>query len=475
MHRVTAACEVPRLRLFVLGGFHVERDGDALANSMWSRRSARTLVEVLAAEPGHRLHREQLEDILWPNVVPERAYINFRQALRAARLTLEPDVPHRAASRYLHFGNDVVTLLADAVWIYADDFEQLGNRALADGDRAALEAALAIYAGELLPDARYADWPAIRRQQLDANTYAEAIHGHAPGIGVGVVGDSDSNYGVWGQSGAGDGVHGASGKNGVHGVSSSATDSGVWGENTGTGFGAAGSSATIGVLGAAGGAAAPPSGTIAGVCGVAVNNDGVYGAANGNGVHGRSTGGTSSGVWGENTSYGDGVAGSSGSGDGVRGASGSGIGGHFSGPTAPLLLDPISGPGTGGTGHPTSGAHQRGEFVVDMAGTVFVCTLSGDYSTSSPPSWQQLLFASAVAIALKAGWNLVSGPYPTSGLSTDTIVSQVTQAGGDVKAIAIYQNGAYKLYVPGSSAPFSVPPQSGMFILSSKSCTWTPH
>lgn len=75
---------------------------------------------------------------------------------------------------------------------------------------------------------------------------------------TGVTGKSNMGVGVLGTciggpgsdvAPASDGVMGI-GKNGVHGESASATDSGVWGNNTGAGFGVAGSSVSgSGVLG----------------------------------------------------------------------------------------------------------------------------------------------------------------------------------------------------------------------------------
>jgi hypothetical protein len=61
-------------------------------------------------------------------------------------------------------------------------------------------------------------------------------------------------------------------------------------------------------------------------------NDAVYGnSANGNGVHGSSSGSSESGVLGENTEAGAGVTGSSASGNGVHGSSQSGNAGLFDG------------------------------------------------------------------------------------------------------------------------------------------------
>jgi len=138
--------------------------------------------------------------------------------------------------------------------------------------------------------------------------------------------------------------------NGVHGQSDSATDSGVWGENTGDGFGVSGSSVT---------------------------GEGVLGDGR-NGVHGRSGSPTDSGVWGENTNVG-GIVGDPG-GVGVAGSSVAGYGGQFSGGFAQLYLKPHA-----RTGHPVGGNHKKGEFYVDSNGSLFFCHADG-----LPGTWVKL-------------------------------------------------------------------------------------
>ncbi|HMG36911.1 MAG TPA: hypothetical protein VKM94_23475 [Blastocatellia bacterium] len=69
-------------------------------------------------------------------------------------------------------------------------------------------------------------------------------------LGIGVFGSSTKYKGVYGVADLDDGVFGTSNKNGMHGRTASGGDSGVWGENTGSGFGVAGSSVNgIGVIG----------------------------------------------------------------------------------------------------------------------------------------------------------------------------------------------------------------------------------
>jgi hypothetical protein len=122
--------------------------------------------------------------------------------------------------------------------------------------------------------------------------YAEGtvgVHGFSTG-GLGVRGVSPDGFGVRGDSTNGNGVRGTStnsdgvfgsGKNGVHGLSASASDSGVWGQNTGGGYGVAGStnsSVESGIPGVLG----QNDGTGIGVKGTAASGGiGVYGS-NGN-------------------------------------------------------------------------------------------------------------------------------------------------------------------------------------------------
>ena len=83
------------LRLWLLGGFRVEAGGRPVEGGAWRLRDARRLAKLLAATPGHRLHREQVLEALWPDATPERATGALHQALHAARRALRPDVSPR--------------------------------------------------------------------------------------------------------------------------------------------------------------------------------------------------------------------------------------------------------------------------------------------------------------------------------------------------------------------------------------------
>src|SRR5215213_2840444 len=80
---------VPTLEVQLLGGFATRVGGRTVPATVWRQRRAAAIVKLLALEAGHRLHREQLLDTLWPELDPDSAANNLRGALHHARLGLE--------------------------------------------------------------------------------------------------------------------------------------------------------------------------------------------------------------------------------------------------------------------------------------------------------------------------------------------------------------------------------------------------
>lgn len=154
-----------RLELWVLGRFRVERDGGPVPDSAWARPTARALVKLLAIQPDHRLHQDQVIDLLWPDLSPDAALRSLRKASTFARQALEPD-RRRGESSFLHVAGSLLVLDGETVWIDADDFEQRAGAALQGEDEALYRDALSRYAGELLPGDRYEEWTLERRDHL---------------------------------------------------------------------------------------------------------------------------------------------------------------------------------------------------------------------------------------------------------------------------------------------------------------------
>lgn len=157
----------PPLHVRLLGGFRVELAGTGEAVAGWQLRKAKTLTKLLATLPAHALHREQVLEILWPDADPASALNSFGKTLHAARRAFEPDRP-RGGSSYLRLVDGIVGLELDNVVVDADRFQQLAESALQRPSIATYRAALAAYGGELLPEDRYEDWAAERRELLAA-------------------------------------------------------------------------------------------------------------------------------------------------------------------------------------------------------------------------------------------------------------------------------------------------------------------
>ena len=153
------------MRVRMLGGFSVSVGSRILEEGAWRLRKAANLVKILALSPGHRMHRERVMDMLWPDLGSQAASNNLRGVIHAARRTLEPDPS--ADSRYLTLQDDQVALCPeDQLWVDVEAFEEAATTARRAQEPAAYRAALELYAGELLPADRYEDWAESRRQEL---------------------------------------------------------------------------------------------------------------------------------------------------------------------------------------------------------------------------------------------------------------------------------------------------------------------
>lgn len=137
-----------------------------IPENAWRLRKAAGLIKLLALAPGHRLHREQAMDRLWPCLGSRAAANNLHRALYSARQTLEPHVP-AADSRHLRLRAEQLELCpGESLWVDAEVFEQAAAKARRLRDPAAYRAAADLYAGELLPADRYEAWAEDRREGL---------------------------------------------------------------------------------------------------------------------------------------------------------------------------------------------------------------------------------------------------------------------------------------------------------------------
>ncbi|GAB2811977.1 BTAD domain-containing putative transcriptional regulator [Lentzea nigeriaca] len=147
-----ATCQVR-----VLGGFGVTVDGSPVPSHAWRSRRAADVVKLLALENAHRLHREQVMELLWPDLPVEAAGANLRKAVHYARRALGG--PGAIAVE----GHVLVLWPGGRLDCDLDRFDRAADVALASGDARACAEAAATYSGDVLPDDRYEWWAEERR------------------------------------------------------------------------------------------------------------------------------------------------------------------------------------------------------------------------------------------------------------------------------------------------------------------------
>jgi predicted ATPase len=142
----------------------VARATTAVEESAWRLRKARSLVKLLALAPERTIHRDQALQALWPDLEPDAASNNLRQALFVARRAL--DSCGDAGAARLELAQDTLILSDDCLRVDVDEFEAAADTADEDPSVAALCAAVELYGGELLPEDRYEEWAIARREAL---------------------------------------------------------------------------------------------------------------------------------------------------------------------------------------------------------------------------------------------------------------------------------------------------------------------
>lgn len=157
------------IQIYLLGSFRLILEGVVVPNSQWQKRKAKLLVQILALNPSHELHREELIEILFPEFDIKTANANLYRVLHAARKALEPSRGSYALSNYLINNGEQIKLVSeDNLWIDAEEFERKAGEGLKTDDQDLLESAAVLYTGDLLSDMPFEEWTTDRRERLKA-------------------------------------------------------------------------------------------------------------------------------------------------------------------------------------------------------------------------------------------------------------------------------------------------------------------
>lgn len=164
-----------QLRIQTLGTFQLWRGPQEVPARAWQRKKAQQLFLLLLTHRGRLLHREQICEMLWPELNPEEATRDFKIAYNALCDVLEPARKRHAPSAYV-IRNDVqygFRTQAD-VWIDAAEFAELVQEAekieRRDVETAVshYQRALSLYRGDYLHEFAYQDWCFQEQERLQA-------------------------------------------------------------------------------------------------------------------------------------------------------------------------------------------------------------------------------------------------------------------------------------------------------------------
>jgi predicted ATPase/DNA-binding SARP family transcriptional activator/DNA-binding CsgD family transcriptional regulator len=154
------------VRVELLGGFRVSVGARIVREQEWRLRKAGNLVKLLALAPEHRIHREQIMDLLWPELDMKSSANNLHYTLHFARRMFEPAL-EITTSRYLAFRGELLALCPDEpLWVDVEAFEDAAAAARRSRVTAAYRLTRDLYTGDLLPEDRYERWAEDRRQGL---------------------------------------------------------------------------------------------------------------------------------------------------------------------------------------------------------------------------------------------------------------------------------------------------------------------
>lgn len=172
-----------QLHVTTLGSFQILRGKEIVPSNGWRREKSRQLFQLLLTNRDAPLDRDQIIEYLWPEQDPGTAQRNFKVALNTLYQVLEPKREPGSESAYVVREGTIYNLRLNAdLWQDSQHFKQLVQKAeeLLESDPqeavTKMEAALDLYQGEYLPEARYETWAAAEREHLAVSFLRTADH-----------------------------------------------------------------------------------------------------------------------------------------------------------------------------------------------------------------------------------------------------------------------------------------------------------
>ncbi|MGB3712816.1 MAG: AAA family ATPase, partial [Candidatus Promineifilaceae bacterium] len=159
--------ETAVLRIWMLGPFRAWRQPE---NLTWPTQKSKALFQILLIEPGRFIATDKLLESLWPILPPRKAQNNLWVTVSQLRRVLQPNLPPRGRSAYIHKHGDGYRFNSESnYWLDCDAFAAYLAAAQSTADLTirvnAWEAARTLYQGDFLEDEPYAEWAQLPRTQ----------------------------------------------------------------------------------------------------------------------------------------------------------------------------------------------------------------------------------------------------------------------------------------------------------------------
>ena len=160
----------PRLRICTLGRTVVEAPEGPIGGNWLDQRTGQ-LLKYLVAERHRAVHADEIGENVWPDA-DFAVGASVRYYIHALRRKLEPERGKREPSAFVISGAGCYRLNLHNINIDADEFEKHLTEGLAAVELAPqaaakdIELGLAVYRGDFLADAPYADWAMLERHRL---------------------------------------------------------------------------------------------------------------------------------------------------------------------------------------------------------------------------------------------------------------------------------------------------------------------
>jgi DNA-binding SARP family transcriptional activator len=162
------------------GEFRISVDGHPLRMRTMKPRT-RALLRRLSADAGIAIHREVLQEALWPGADPEASARNLHVAISSLRQALEPGVARGASSLVVREGDAYRLVLPQGsevdLVLFDEALKESRMACAAGGFQIAvqsIETAFELAQNQLLPEEGSADWIVLRRERCRTALLAAA-------------------------------------------------------------------------------------------------------------------------------------------------------------------------------------------------------------------------------------------------------------------------------------------------------------